>query len=334
MFDMEYYKVLKNNKFDEFIDRIDINNQDIGFKQILISYYYINNEIGKAVKIEIDNIDLSNIDSYEKNYLLTQAKATNLLGVCNRIIGNFEIAVKYLNVTIKIYNLLGKQDSESIVCGNLARVYLMVDNFEKTYDVLQYGKSIMIESTTGNEEKDFISKLHQYNGCVHILAGVYLQNFKPDNAEDELKHIGELYLNPKFRDRYWFRYIYTLSMCSILRGDLQSAKDTLKQLDGIAKAENNLHIKNLRSLINWIEGKLKNDIEALKVAKDTCYSTMLDLYSKSNYESFIEVYALYKHICFDLDCDDNLSNFTVKDNILNWGRFKFEWFKNIFNLFK
>jgi len=328
MFDKEYHLKLRDIGFSNYLETQDESMLPITFRVFLISYYYIIRRIDKAIKFDIDVLNIDSLDSLDKKTLELYSLAFNMLGVCCRIVGVFEKARNYIAMSVQIHKILGNKINESIVEANLARVYEMNLDFETSEKILLHGVLLVEEQSFNPDSSDsMFDCIHMYNGSMYILAEHYLNMLEWDKALVCLQAIGRLYTKPEYIDRYWPRYLYSMAIYYLFKGNSEEAGKFLDEAERISQDNNKLDF--VRALYMWTKGIESDDQNVLLNSKDLCEKVMHSF--KKNYllENYAEALALYKHICNHLHIDFSYDEEMDLRPFENWIGFKYKWLEEI-----
>ncbi len=325
LFDMQYYANLKNSGFSEFLE---LNkNLSLEFKKSLMSYYYINLDYNKVASnpiVDYTDMEVSNL----KGELLDKyGSSFNLIGVCNRIIGNLSKAAIYLEKSIEWAENSNDLHTASVVRGNLARVESLSLNIEKAEVILLKGIDLINEIKNDHKESlDQFKELHLHNGCTYILAELYLNLKRPDKAKEKLDIIGSFYENPQNIDRYWERYLYTLAWYAVQKMDIAQAR---KYLDMITESQddssNAIKLPYFQAIFYWFSSIMEDDKSMLNLALEKSKEARRLLYENNNIEFYTEAEVLYDILC-------NRCNQKAEESFCDLSNFE-PWMKLKFDLF-
>lgn len=323
MFDKEYYKRLQEFGFSNYLSEIDLDTLPRDFRFSLISYYYIIHRIDLAIKLDTRYFELSDISEKSPAELRDYAAGFNMIGVCCRIAGKFEQAYAYISQSVDIYHLQGNQFSESIVLANLARVYEMNLDFKTCEEILLQGVALIAQLRYSQDNQDDSLKRHAHNGSTYILAEFYLNTSQPDKALSYLRTIGELYTNSESIDRYWHRYLYTMALYHLQKGDLEEANRFLCDAEEAMPGDDKTQVQ--RAIWQWIKGIKEKNRELLNAAKDSCRTALNSFAESYLLENYAEALALYHHIGQALGADTEPDETVDMSNFRQWIDYKQQW---------
>ena len=325
MFDKEYYVRLKELNFSEYLESKNPAALPESFRITLISYYYIIHRIDKAIEFDINILESFSIEQEDQPKLTSYASAFNIIGVCFRIAGKFEKAYQYIPQAIRIHQARKNLMAESIVEANLARVHEMDLDFQTSRKILEHGVSLIdqLQFNPNNHDEVFYL-IHVHNGSTYILSELYLNINEPDQALKYLDIIRDLYTSPEYFDRYWTRYLYTMAIYHLLKGNNQEADQYLKESEEIG--QNNNKVAATRAIWFWVEGVKSNNQDLLHEAKNKCIAIMDRFRDNYLLENYAEMIALYRRICESLSIDFTPDNDIDMNRFNKWINHKYDWF--------
>ena len=215
--------------------------------------------------------------------------------------------------------------AESIVEANLARVHEMDLDFQTSRKILEHGVSLIdqLQFNPNNHDEVFYL-IHVHNGSTYILSELYLNINEPDQALKYLDIIRDLYTSPEYFDRYWTRYLYTMAIYHLLKGNNQEADQYLKESEEIG--QNNNKVAATRAIWLWVEGVKSNNQDLLHEAKNKCIAIMDRFRDNYLLENYAEMIALYRRICESLSIDFTPDNDIDMNRFNKWINHKYDWF--------
>ncbi len=327
MFDKEYYKWLKGLGFSEYLSETDLDSLPESFRFSLISYYYIIRRIDLAIEFDSRYFELPNMEAKSPSELLNYASAFNIMGVCCRIAGKFELAYTYISQSVHLYHLQQKQVSESIVLANLARVYEMDLDFRRCEEILLQGVSLIEQLHYASDSHSDSLKRHAHNGSTYILAEYYLNTSAPNKALPYLNTIGTLYPTPECYDRYWHRYLYSMALYHLQKGDIEEAHDFLCRAEEAAPGDDKTQVQ--RAIWQWVKGVKSNDQSLLNTAKSSCETVLKSFAKNYSLENYAEALALYRRVCLSLGIDTAVDDTIDVNRFDRWIGYKEEWLEKL-----
>ena len=230
-FDHDYYKVLRDWGFDDYVASIDLNTVSMTTVCLLICYHYIVYDIKSVVDTPLPLVsddELSELPSkiLENYRLVYEIKASSY-----RISGDFENACRYINIAMRSAELLGRDDFLLVISSVHARIDMHMERYDEAIarlrNALNDGADIISSLSL---EADLNKIQHIRSGSTLILAEQYLNLGQPENALPLLDDMAVLYKSPEDYDRYWSRYLYMSALTAIQLEDQQMYERFREQL--------------------------------------------------------------------------------------------------------
>lgn len=225
-----------------------------------LAYQLYSQSTEKALDYANQALDLAQKNDYEAG----QATSYNVIGICNAIEGNYDMALKNFHAALEIFEKLGDERSIAKTYNSLGNVNRIIENNEKALE--NYLKSLEIKERIGTPE-DIASTLNNL-GVLYITRGEYDLAVEQYKRSLQIYHeAGNVPLMAKLTNNIGIAYFE--------KGNLDKAAEyyqrsvelsrSINDFTGVARALNNLGVVLEKQ--KKLGQALETYTEALQVSK-------------------------------------------------------------------
>jgi|GEM_PF-1191459 len=221
LMDYGFYLDLKEMGFSAALDNISFQNISRGEQTAILYYYYLHEDYRKVIKL-VSCIQYE----IEKECTFVVCQICEVLGMCLRKIGDFNLAKQAYYRTIKLANDLNDNYQKSIGYMSMAKLDYHEGNFKSAFLNNENGIEALrlYLDEQVKQRADLQVSVRMFLAEYHRLsAEAYIWNSDFKKAKELLAYTKEIYDSIQIRNRYFVRFLYNSAQLETGLGNWKKA---------------------------------------------------------------------------------------------------------------
>jgi hypothetical protein len=221
LMDYGFYIDLKEMGFSAALDNVSFQNISRGEQTAILYYYYLHEDYRKVINL-VSYIQ----NEIEKESTFVVCQIYEVLGMCLRKIGDFNLAKQAYDSTIKLANDLNDNYQKSIGYMSMAKLDYHEGDFKSAYFNNKHGiealRNYLDEQVREKTDlqisvKMFLAEYHRLSAETCIWNSDFIK------AKELLTYTKEIYESIQIRNRYFVRFLYNLAQLETGLGNWKKA---------------------------------------------------------------------------------------------------------------